>query len=169
GWLRNRIKVHVNVTNRVDASFWGGGLVSSVFGYPDDVMRDHRKIAFRDVGEDDPWGGVALLTGMGVGQQYLGPGWDDRSLVVQGPVLLQLKQAARELLLSQGLTEADLPLPFRAAPRAGPGQRAGQRVPPDVSSARTPDASVASARGAGRRYRDGGRRFAHRVVRAAGR
>ena len=115
-WLRNRIKVHVNVTNRVDASFWGGGLVSSVFGYPDDVMRDHRKIAFRDVGEDDPWGGVALLTGMGVGQQYLGPGWDDRSLVVQGPVLLQLKQAARELLLSQGLTEADLPLPFRAAP-----------------------------------------------------
>src|ERR1044072_5044136 len=37
-WLRNRIKVHVNVTNRVDASFWSGGLISCVFGYPDDVM-----------------------------------------------------------------------------------------------------------------------------------
>jgi hypothetical protein len=113
-WLRNRVKVHVNITNRVDASFWGGGLISSVFGYPDDVMRDHRKMAFRDVSEDDPFGGVAILTGMGVGQQYLGPGWDDRSLILQGPVLLELKRAARELLLSQGLVEADLPLPLRA-------------------------------------------------------
>src|SRR6266571_4800776 len=94
-WLHNRIKVHVNITNRVDASFWSGGLISSVFGYPDDVMRDHRKIAFRDVSEDDPYAGVGILTGMGVGQHYLGPGWDDRSLVVQGPVLLQLKEAAR--------------------------------------------------------------------------
>jgi len=115
-WLRNRIKVHVNVTNRVDASFWSGGLVSSVFGYPDDVMRDHRKLAFRDVSEEDPFGGAAILTGMGVGQQYLGPGWDDRSLILGGPVLLQLKNAARTLLLSQGMVDADLPLPLRARP-----------------------------------------------------
>ena len=120
-WLRNRVSVHINITNRVDASFWGGGLVSSVFGYPDDVMRDHRKIAFRDISDDDPSSGVALITGTGVGQQYLGPGWDDRSLIVHGPVLLQLKQAARDLLLSQGLTEAELPLPFRAATRAEGG------------------------------------------------
>jgi phosphatidylserine/phosphatidylglycerophosphate/cardiolipin synthase-like enzyme len=117
-WLRNRIKVHVNVTNRVDASFWSGGLVSSVFGYPDDVMRDHRKMAFRDVSEDDPFSGEAILTGMGVGQQYLGPGWDDRSLILRGPVVLQLKQAARDLLLSQGLVEQDLPPPLRARPAA---------------------------------------------------
>ena len=115
-WLRNRVKVHVNVTNRVDASFWSGGLVSSVFGYPDDVMRDHRKITFRDVSEDDPFRGVGMLTGMGAGQQYLGPGWDDRSLMLQGPVLLELRQAARDLLLSQGLTEEDLPLPLRSRP-----------------------------------------------------
>jgi len=117
-WLRNRIKVHVNITNRPDASFWGGGLVSSVFGYPDDLMRDHRKLAFRDVSEDDPFGGVAILTGMGVGQQYLGPTWDDRALIVQGPVLLDLKRAARELLLSQGLSEAELPPPLRTPPHA---------------------------------------------------
>lgn len=117
-WLRNRIKVHVNVTNRVDASFWSGGLVSSVFGYPDDVMRDHRKMAFRDVTEDDPFGGEAILTGMGVGQQYLGPGWDDRSLILRGPVVLQLKQAARDLLLSQGMVEQDVPPPLRARPAA---------------------------------------------------
>ncbi len=112
-WLRNRIKVHINITNRPDATFWGGGLVSSVFGYPDDMMRDHRKIAFRDVSEDDPFGGIAILTGMGVGQQYLGPGWDDRSLIVQGPALLDLKQAAHDLLLSQGLKETEIPPPFQ--------------------------------------------------------
>lgn len=117
-WLRNRIKVHVNITNRVDASFWSGGLVSSVFGYPDDVMRDHRKIAFRDVSEDAPFAGVGILTGMGVGEHYLGPGWDDRSLMLQGPVLLQFKSAARELLVSQGVSAADIPAPFRVPPLA---------------------------------------------------
>jgi hypothetical protein len=33
-WLRNRVKVHVNITNRADPSFWSGALVSTVFGYP---------------------------------------------------------------------------------------------------------------------------------------
>jgi len=131
-WLRNRIKVHVNITNRVDASFWSGGLISSVFGYPDDVMRDHRKIAFRDVSEDDPFAGVGILTGMGVGQHYLGPGWDDRSLVLQGPVLLQLKQAARELLTSQGVAPSDIPEPLRTAPLAA----IAARVPVSPDAAR---------------------------------
>jgi hypothetical protein len=129
-WLHNRVKVHVNITNRVDASFWSGGLVSSVFGYPDDVMRDHRKIAFRDVREEDPYRGVGILTGTGVGEQYLGPGWDDRSLVLQGPVLLQLRQAARELLLSQGLVEAELPEPLRTS--GSPGA-SGSRAPADAT------------------------------------
>ncbi|HEV2672311.1 MAG TPA: hypothetical protein VGU74_14560 [Gemmatimonadales bacterium] len=128
-WLHNRIKVHINITNRVDASFWSGGLISSVFGYPDDVMRDHRKIAFRDVRADDPYRGVGILTGMGVGDQYLGPGWDDRSLVIQGPVLQQLRSAARELLLSQGLVEAELPEPFRSG---RPGV-ATTRLPADAT------------------------------------
>lgn len=123
-WLRNRIKVHVNITNRVDPSFWSGGLVSSVFGYPDDVMRDHRKMAFRDVRDDDPFGGVGILTGMGVGEHYLGPGWDDRSLLLQGPVLLQLRQAARELLLTQGLTDAELPEALQTHPATTPGRAA---------------------------------------------
>src|SRR5258705_9361329 len=46
--------------------------------YPDNVMRDHRKIVFHDVTEADPFRGEALYTGMGVGQQYMGPTWDDR-------------------------------------------------------------------------------------------
>jgi len=115
-WLRNRVKVHVNITNRADPSFWGGGLVSSVFGYPDNLMRDHRKIVFRDVTEADPFRGEALFTGMGVGQQYIGPSWDDRAVMVRGPALRDLKRSARDLLLSQGTTEADLPLFFRLQP-----------------------------------------------------
>ncbi len=122
-WLTNRIKVHVNITNRVDASFWSGGLISSVFGYPDDVMRDHRKIAFRDVSDADPRSGRAILTGMGVGQAYRGPRWDDRALRLEGPVVQEFRQSARELLLSQGLTEADLPAEFHAFV-PGPRRRA---------------------------------------------
>ncbi|HEV8380858.1 MAG TPA: hypothetical protein VGQ29_04695 [Gemmatimonadales bacterium] len=133
-WLRNRVKVHINITNRVDASFWSGGLISSVFGYPDDVMRDHRKIAFRDVSEDDPFAGVGILTGMGVGQYYLGPRWDDRSLLMQGPILLQLKQAARDLLTSQGLRPEDIPAPLRLAPPAATFDRIAM-APDAVGSA----------------------------------
>jgi hypothetical protein len=118
-WLRNRVKVHVNITNRADPSFWSGGLVSTVFGYPDNVMRDHRKIVFRDVTEASPFRGEALYTGMGVGQQYLGPTWDDRAIRVKGPALLELKRAARNLLLSQGIPESDLPPPFRFQTQSG--------------------------------------------------
>ncbi len=122
-WLRNRVKVHVNITNRADPSFWSGGLVSTVFGYPDNVMRDHRKIVFHDVTEADPFRGEALYTGMGVGQQYLGPTWDDRAIRVKGPALLELKRAARNLLLSQGISESDLPPPFRFQTQPGvPGE-----------------------------------------------
>ena len=115
-WVHCRIKVHVNITNRPDPSYLGGDLVGGFFGYSDDVMRDHRKITFRDVSEDDPFSGVAVLTGMGVGQQYMGPGWDDRALVLRGPILLDLKRAARDLLLSQGVRVADLPLPLQERP-----------------------------------------------------
>lgn len=118
-WLRNRVKIHVNITNRADPSFWGGGLVSTVFGYPDNVMRDHRKLAFRDVSEADPLAGRAILTGMGVGEHYIGPTWDDRSLLVEGPALLELRRAARDLLLSQGMAATALPVFLRSAPGGG--------------------------------------------------
>ncbi|HEX9166910.1 MAG TPA: hypothetical protein VF862_13435, partial [Gemmatimonadales bacterium] len=129
GWLRSRVKVQVNITNRVDATFWGGGLISTVFGYPDNIMRDHRKIAFYDATEADPWAGAAIYTGMGVGQQYLGPSWDDRSLIVEGPTLLELRQAARELLLSQGLSVDRIPWHLREP-------AAGSARPPIPPSAR---------------------------------
>ncbi|MBR9990441.1 MAG: hypothetical protein KFH98_11840 [Gemmatimonadetes bacterium] len=116
-WLRNRVKVHVSVTHRADVSFYSGSLIGTIFGYPDNVMRDHRKVAFRDVSESDRHG-IAIMTGMGVGEQYLGRAWEDRSLIMQGPALLDLKRAAAELLLSQGMPEGDLPFPMRIAPAA---------------------------------------------------
>lgn len=116
-WLRNRVKIHVNITNRADPSFWGGGLVATVFGYPDNVMRDHRKLAFRDVSEADPLAGRAILTGMGVGEHYIGPSWEDRALLVEGPALLDLRRAARDLLLSQGMAATALPVFLRSGAR----------------------------------------------------
>jgi hypothetical protein len=129
-WLENRVKVQVNITNQADETYWSGGLVSSFFAYPDNLMRDHRKVAFYDVGEADPWSGRAIYSGSGVGQQYLGRQWEDRSIIVEGPVLLELKRAVRELLVAQGMPANQIPLEFRARPRsaqydsllaAGPG------------------------------------------------
>ena len=46
GWVENVVKVHVNVTNPPDPSFWTAELFPFFMGLPDVIMRDHRKIAF---------------------------------------------------------------------------------------------------------------------------
>lgn len=107
-WLRNRVKVHVNITNPADPTFWSRQVVP-LLGIPDNMMRDHRKIVFYDVTEEDPWRGEALLTGMGVGEHYVGGAWQDRALLASGPVNLELKDAARTLLHNQGFTDEQLP------------------------------------------------------------
>ena len=43
-WLHNRVKVHVNITNPVDWSYWSQQVIP-LLGIPDVLMRDHRKIA----------------------------------------------------------------------------------------------------------------------------
>jgi len=117
GWLRNLVRVHVSVTNPADASFWSQQIVP-VLGMPDNIMRDHRKIVFYDVSEDDPYRGLAMYTGMGIGQHYVGPTWEDRSVMVQGPAILSLKAQARRLLQSQGIAEDRMPYPLRPRPLA---------------------------------------------------
>jgi len=116
-WLQNLVSVHVNVTNPADPSFRGRGILPLV-GFPDNLIRDHRKIVFYDVGEDDPYRGLALYTGIGVGEHYSGPEWEDRAIVVQGPALLSLKAQARRMLLSQGLRPEQIPFPLRPRERA---------------------------------------------------
>jgi hypothetical protein len=92
-------------------------LISGFPVMPDNMLRDHRKIAFYDLTERDPARGEALFTGMGIGEHYGGPTWDDRALLVRGPAALDAKTAARGLLLSQGFAEDEIPPPLRAIAR----------------------------------------------------
>jgi len=115
-WLKNLVKVHVNNTNIADVSFRSNYLFQWVPFIPDVLLRDHRKISFYDITEMDPSKGEAIFTGMGVGEHYAGPTWDDRAILVAGPALVGLKTAAREMLLSQGFTDAEIPVPLRALP-----------------------------------------------------
>jgi len=121
-WLANRIKVHVNITNPSDFSFQSFN-VAGIFPVPDNIMRDHRKIAFYDLTDEDPYRGLAMFTGMGIGEHYVGPDWEDRAVMIRGPAALAVRDAARRLLLAQGLSEEEIPLPLRASPR-----------PPDYAS-----------------------------------
>jgi len=112
GWLNNRIKVHVNITNPADPSFFSWHS-AGIIPIPDNMMRDHRKIAFYDVSEENPYKGMAMFTGMGIGEHYVGQNWEDRALMIQGPGALAVKDAARFLLLGQGFEEQEIPFPLR--------------------------------------------------------
>jgi len=115
-WLQNTMKLHVNVTNPPDFSFRSRHVIPKIRFIPDTLMRDHRKIVLYDITEEDPNRGEALFTGLGVGEHYSGPTWDDRAVLVDGPSLVGLKTAARELLLSQGFDPGEIPAPLRARP-----------------------------------------------------
>lgn len=97
--LRDLFKVHINVTHPYDPVFAS-----------DTTNRDHRKIGFRDVFENDPAAGVAIFAGQGIGEHYYGPGWDDRALLVRGVSLVQVKSAVRQLFLSQGYEWEEVPV-----------------------------------------------------------
>lgn len=120
-WLRSVIKVHVSVTYPADFSFRSSQLVSWMPWWlpilPDELMRDHRKIAFYDVTEQDPRIGRAIFTGTGVGEHYASPTWEDRGVAVVGPALVGLKDAARQQLLDLGFAPNEIPAPLRPLPR----------------------------------------------------
>ncbi len=116
-WIRDVIKVHVSVTFPADLSYRTPRVVDFLPFAPDSLMLDHRKLFFYDVTEEDPRRGEACFTGTGVGSEYGGPTWDDRGILVSGPALLELKDAARRLLRSQGLDEDQIPKGLRAKPR----------------------------------------------------
>jgi hypothetical protein len=124
-WMRRVFAVHVNVTHPPDPSYRGPRATGTVVsGMTDDAMRDHRKLAFSDITEGDPSRGVAMLTGLGVGEHYGRFQWLDRTLVVRGPAAVVLKAEARELLRSQGFRESEIPAVLR--PGASPPNHAAQ-------------------------------------------
>ena len=79
----------------------------------DNLMRDHRKIVIRDVTEENPAAGEVILAGVGVGEHYATPTWDDRGLILRGPAALEAKERARDVLERHGLTGRRLPAPLR--------------------------------------------------------
>ena len=80
-------------------------------------MRDHRKIVFYDITEEDPYWGEALDTGTGIGEHDTGPQWEDWAILAQGPAVLTLKEQARRLLRSQGISRGRDPFQLRPRPR----------------------------------------------------
>ena len=115
------------MTHPPDPSFRGPrGTGTLVSGMTDDLMRDHRKVAFADLTERDPSRGVAMLTGLGVGEHYARYQWLDRTMVVRGPAAVTLKTEARRLLRSQGFREVDIPRVL--LPDSGPADPAAIRA-----------------------------------------
>ena len=114
-WIESVVKVHVNITHPSDLTFRTSHLLGLPFA-GDNLIRDHRKIAFYDVTERDPAKGAGMYTGVGVGEHYMSATWEDRALLVQGPALVRLKTAARELLLANGFRLEEIPPPLREQP-----------------------------------------------------
>jgi hypothetical protein len=115
-WLYDRIRVQVNITNPADFSFYSMKILG-MMPVADNHMRDHRKIVFYDITEDDPYRGMAMFTGMGLGQHYAGATWEDRALLLRGPAALETKNALRFLLQTQGFREGQIPFPLRSKPK----------------------------------------------------
>ena len=115
-WIGRVVKVHVNITNPADFTFRTTKLLGLPIG-ADELMRDHRKIVIRDVTEADPTAGEVMVAGVGVGDSYTSDTWEDRAVLLTGPVAADFKASVREVLQRNGMAERDLPPPIRAEPR----------------------------------------------------
>jgi phosphatidylserine/phosphatidylglycerophosphate/cardiolipin synthase-like enzyme len=135
GWIDQVVKVHVNITNPSDFSFRSRRLLGPPIG-ADNLLRDHRKVVIRDVFEDDPASGEAILAGVGVGEHYASPTWDDRAIIIQGPAAAQAVVAAREVLERNQLGGARLPAPLRYRPRAPDYEETVTRLRDEGANAR---------------------------------
>ena len=114
GWLRNTIKVHVNVGNPSDFSFRSRHIIPGLSFAPDNLMRDHRKLVIYDVNEADPNRGAVFVMGIGIGEVYSSATWEDRGFRLRGSATLEARAALRQALRSNGYSESDIPVPLRA-------------------------------------------------------
>ena len=113
-WLRETIKVHVNVGNQSDFSFRSAHIIPGIPFVPDNVMRDHRKLVLYDVNEAEPDRGAVFVMGIGIGEAYSSATWEDRGFRLSGPATLEARAALRQALRSNGFSESDIPAPLRA-------------------------------------------------------
>jgi hypothetical protein len=113
-WLRGMVKVHVNIVEPSDFSFRSSHIIPGLSFVPDNVMRDHRKLAFYDLNEADAYKGALLLMGVGIGEHYASATWEDRGYRLRGPATLEARRAVREALRRNGLKPSEIPAPLRA-------------------------------------------------------
>lgn len=113
-WLRRVVKVHVNITQPSDFSFRSHRILPPLPFTPDNIVRDHRKIAFYDLNESDPYRGSVLVMGIGIGEHYASATWEDRGYRLRGPAALEVRGAVRRLLRANGFTEEQIPGPLRS-------------------------------------------------------
>ena len=92
-----------------DFSFRSHQIVPPFPFVPDNVMRDHRKMVFYDLAEADPYRGALIVMGVGVGEHYATPTWEDRAFRLRGPAAHEARAAARRSLLANGVPESDIP------------------------------------------------------------
>jgi hypothetical protein len=124
-FLYKAIKVHVNVMLPSDFSFRSHHIIPPLPFVPDNIMRDHRKVVIYDVNEADPYRGAALILGVGIGENYASPTWEDRGYRVRGPAAIEVRAAARRALKSNGFKDGDIPPPLAVvtqAPKADSSQ-----------------------------------------------
>lgn len=122
-WLRRAVKVHVSVTHPADFSFRSHRIVPPLPMAPDNIVRDHRKLVLYDVTEADPYRGAMLLMGVGIGEHYASPSWEDRGVRVRGPAVIEARAAARRLLREHGFGAHDIPVPLREATSGAAAER----------------------------------------------
>lgn len=113
-WLRDLIKVNVNITHPADYSYRSVSIMPPLPFTTDNIMRDHRKIVLYDLNEANPYAGEMLLTGIGIGEHYASSTWEDRGFRLRGPATLEARAALRRLLLANGFRASEIPLPLRA-------------------------------------------------------
>jgi hypothetical protein len=127
-WLPDAIRVNINVVLPSDFSFRSHHILPPFPFVPDNIMREHRKIVFYDINEADPYRGAMMITGVGIGEHYASPTWEDRGYRVRGPAALEARAAAVRALLGNGISKSDIPLPLQTAKSLQPSDSTREYV-----------------------------------------
>lgn len=112
-WLRRVVKVNVNIVLPSDFSFRSSRINPGLPFMPDNVQREHRKVAFYDLTEREPYRGGLILTGVGIGEHYASNTWEDRGYLMRGPAAIEVRAAARRALVRNGVRPYQIPAPLR--------------------------------------------------------
>jgi hypothetical protein len=112
-WLTRVVKVHVNVMLPSDFSFRSSHTLPPIPFTPDNIVRDHRKIAFYDLSEADPDEGQLLVAGIGIGEHYASATWEDRGYRLRGSGALEARDAVRRMLTWNGFADDQVPVVLR--------------------------------------------------------